>query len=47
LGNTEAIPAAALFIRIGAEPYTARLPPEIRRDAWGYLFTGRDLSAGS
>jgi thioredoxin reductase (NADPH) len=46
-GHTEAVPAAALFIQIGAEPYTAWLPPEIRRDAWGYLLTGRDLPAGS
>jgi thioredoxin reductase (NADPH) len=46
-GQSEALPAAALFIQIGAEPYTAWLPPEIRRDAWGYLLTGRDLPAGS
>jgi thioredoxin reductase (NADPH) len=46
-GQSEAVPAAALFIQIGAEPYTAWLPPEIRRDAWGYLLTGRDLPAGS
>jgi integrase len=42
LGHTEAVPAAALFIQIGAGPYTAWLPPEIRRDVWGYLFTRRD-----
>jgi thioredoxin reductase (NADPH) len=46
-GHTEAVPAAAVFIQIGAEPYTAWLPREIRRDAWGYLLTGRDLPAGS
>jgi thioredoxin reductase (NADPH) len=46
-GDIEAVPAAALFIQIGAEPYTAWLPPEIRRDAWGYLLTGPDLPAGS
>jgi thioredoxin reductase (NADPH) len=46
-GHTEAVPADALFIQIGAEPYTAWLPPEIRRDAWGYLLTGRDLPTGS
>jgi thioredoxin reductase (NADPH) len=46
-GHSEAVPAAALFIQIGAEPYTAWLPPEIRRDAWGYLLTGPDLPAGS
>jgi hypothetical protein len=46
-GHTEPVPAAAVFIQISAEPYTAWLPPEIRRDAWGYLLTGRDLPAGS
>jgi thioredoxin reductase (NADPH) len=46
-GHTETVTAAALFIQIGAEPYTAWLPPEIRRDPWGYLLTGRDLPAGS
>jgi thioredoxin reductase (NADPH) len=46
-GHTEAVPAAALFIQIGAEPHTAWLPPEIRRDAWGYLLTGPDLPPGS
>jgi thioredoxin reductase (NADPH) len=46
-GHTEAVAAAAVFIQIGAEPYTAWLPPEIRRDAWGYLLTGRDLPDGS
>jgi thioredoxin reductase (NADPH) len=46
-GHTEVVPAAALFIQIGAEPYTAWLPPEIRRDAWGYLLTGPDLPPGS
>ena len=46
-GETETVPAAALFIQIGAAPYTAWLPPHIHRDAWGYLLTGRDLPAGS
>jgi thioredoxin reductase (NADPH) len=46
-GHTDAVPAAAVFIQIGAEPFTAWLPPQIRRDAWGYLLTGRDLPAGS
>jgi thioredoxin reductase (NADPH) len=46
-GHTEVAPAAALFIQIGAEPYTAWLPPEIRRDAWGFLSTGPDLPPGS
>jgi thioredoxin reductase (NADPH) len=46
-GRAETVPAAALFILTGAEPHTAWLPPEIRRDAWGYLLTAPDLPAGS
>jgi thioredoxin reductase (NADPH) len=46
-GQAETVPAAALFILIGAEPHTAWLPPGIRRDAWGYLLSGPDLPAGS
>lgn len=42
-GATEEVAAAGLFILIGAEPYTAWLPPEIHRDAQGYLLTGRDV----
>ena len=45
-GRTAVVPAAALFIQIGAEPYTAWLPPEICRDSWGYLLTGQDLPPG-
>ena len=29
---------------IGARPGTEWLPPEIERDEWGYLLTGRDVS---
>jgi thioredoxin reductase (NADPH) len=46
-GRTTTVPAAALFILIGAEPHTEWLPPEIRRDDWGYLLTGPDLPADS
>ncbi len=46
-GAEELLPAAALFILIGAEPHTAWLPPEISRDDWGYLLTGPELPAGS
>lgn len=42
-GATEEVAAAGLFILIGAEPHTAWLPPEIARDAQGYLLTGRDV----
>ena len=34
------LPAAAVFMMIGAEPLTDWLPEEIRRDPWGYLMTG-------
>jgi thioredoxin reductase (NADPH) len=46
-GGTETVPAAALFILIGAEPRTAWLPPGIRRNDRGYLLTGPDLPAGA
>jgi thioredoxin reductase (NADPH) len=48
--TVEDVAADALFVMIGGEPHTHWLPPEIARDAYGYLITGRDLlehSAGS
>jgi thioredoxin reductase (NADPH) len=45
-GVTETVPAAALFVLIGAEPHTAWLPEDIRRDRWGFVLTGADLPAG-
>jgi thioredoxin reductase (NADPH) len=42
-GFTETVPAAALFVLIGAEPRTEWLPDEIVRDRRGYLVTGPDL----
>jgi thioredoxin reductase (NADPH) len=38
-GNTETVPAAGLFVLIGAEPHTEWLPEEIERDAKGYVLT--------
>jgi thioredoxin reductase (NADPH) len=35
--------ADALFVLIGADAETGWLPPEIQRDAQGYVLTGRDL----
>jgi thioredoxin reductase (NADPH) len=46
-GQTETVPAAALFILIGAVPHTSWLPSLIRRDEWGYLLSGANLPAGS
>lgn len=45
-GLTETVPAAALFVLIGAEPRTQWLPPDITRDKWGFVLTGTDLIAG-
>src|SRR5918993_2749813 len=44
--RTETVPAAALFIHIGARPHTEWLPPEIERDEAGYVITGQDLLDG-
>jgi thioredoxin reductase (NADPH) len=43
-GLTETVPAAGLFVLIGAEPHTGWLPKEIIRDEGGYVVTGRDLA---
>jgi thioredoxin reductase (NADPH) len=42
-GRTETVPAAALFVFIGAEPRTGWLPGEIERDEKGFIVTGQDL----
>jgi thioredoxin reductase (NADPH) len=42
-GRTRAVPAAALFVLIGAQPHTDWLPAEIRRDDKGFVLTGQDL----
>ena len=42
-GLSETVPAAALFVLIGAEPHTGWLPEEITRDARGYVLTGQHL----
>ncbi|WP_207956175.1 FAD-dependent oxidoreductase [Rubrobacter marinus] len=43
-GRNETVPAAGLFVLIGAEPHTAWLPEGIERDEGGYLITGADFS---
>ena len=40
---TETLPAAALFILIGAEPHTDWLASAVERDERGFVLTGRDL----
>jgi len=42
-GETETVPASALFIFIGAEPRTAWLDGVIERDSRGFILTGPDL----
>jgi thioredoxin reductase (NADPH) len=41
--TTETLPAAALFILIGAEPHTDWLAATVERDNRGFLLTGREL----
>ena len=42
-GATGTVPAAALFVMIGAEPRTSWLPGAIERDDQGFIRTGWDL----
>jgi thioredoxin reductase (NADPH) len=42
-GDISRVPAAALFICIGAEPRTAWLDGTVERDARGFVLTGADL----
>jgi thioredoxin reductase (NADPH) len=41
---TEEVPAAAVFILIGAAPRTGWLPPEVARDDHGFILTGEQRS---
>jgi len=45
-GAAETVPAAAVFVLIGAEPRTQWLPGGVARDRWGFVATGADLLAG-
>jgi thioredoxin reductase (NADPH) len=42
-GAVDVVPAAALFLMIGAEPHTQWLAGSVERDDGGYILTGRDL----
>ncbi|GAA4385196.1 FAD-dependent oxidoreductase [Agromyces bauzanensis] len=44
-GERLEVPAAAVFITIGARPHTEWLPPEVLRDRWGSVITGPDVLA--
>jgi thioredoxin reductase (NADPH) len=46
-GRARTVPAAALFVLIGASPHTDWLPTVIARDPAGFVLTGEDLSPGS
>jgi len=39
-GAVERVAADALFVLIGAEPFTSWLPPQVQTDEWGYVLTG-------
>ena len=43
-GRTQSLPAAGLFILIGAQPFTGWLPGAIQRDRWGFILTGPDAA---
>jgi thioredoxin reductase (NADPH) len=42
-GSVSTVACEALFITIGARPHTEWLPPEILRDKWGSVITGREV----
>jgi thioredoxin reductase (NADPH) len=42
-GDTRSVPAAALFVLIGARPHTTWLPDSIQRDQHGFVLTGTDV----
>ena len=42
-GSEETVEAGGLFVMIGARPHTGWLPPEVDRDAQGFVLTGTDL----
>jgi thioredoxin reductase (NADPH) len=46
-GETRAVPAAALFVLIGAQPHTEWLPASIQRDPHGFVLTGQDVAVSS
>lgn len=44
-GERVEVPAAAVFITIGARPHTEWLGPEVLRDRWGSVITGPEVLA--
>ena len=43
-GGASTVPADALFVMIGARPHTAWLPPQVARDAHGFVVAGAWLA---
>jgi thioredoxin reductase (NADPH) len=43
-GGATTVPADALFVMIGARPHTDWLPPEVARDAHGFVVAGAELA---
>ena len=46
-GETAQEPASLLFVFIGAAPHTDWLPPDVARDARGFVYTGPDIPAAA
>ena len=46
-GEQQTVAADALFVLIGAHPHTGWLPPQIARNARGFLLTGEEFPDGS
>jgi thioredoxin reductase (NADPH) len=44
-GAEESLPAAGLFVMIGAEPKTGWLPEDVARDRFGFVLAGFDAAA--
>src|SRR5262245_49010501 len=42
-GTRRTVPAGGLFVLIGSEPHTDWLGPDVSRDQWGVVLTGRAL----
>jgi thioredoxin reductase (NADPH) len=45
--SEEVVPAAAVFVMIGARPRTGWLAPHLALDGHGFVLSGRDVPAGS
>jgi thioredoxin reductase (NADPH) len=44
-GTYEDVPAAGVFVMIGATPHTDWLPPQVAKDKKGFILTGQDVAA--